>query len=70
MNEINLLSKLRRCTRVVRMFDYEYCKEEAKLFVVMEKGDSDLGAVLTSFAADSKVIDDISTHAVCEKKAK
>ena len=48
-NEITLLSKLRECKRVVRMYDYEYQNNGQQLLVVMEKGDSDLSNVLNSF---------------------
>lgn len=48
-NEINLLKKLKSCYRVVRMYDFEFRNSESKLFVVMEKGDSDLASVLKSF---------------------
>lgn len=48
-NEITLLSKLRECKRVVRMYDYEYQNNGQQLLVVMEKGDSDLSYVLKSF---------------------
>jgi serine/threonine-protein kinase TTK/MPS1 len=48
-NEITLLSQLRQCKRVVRMYDYEYQNNGQLLLVVMEKGDSDLSNVLKSF---------------------
>lgn len=62
-NEITLLSQLRKCKRVVRMYDYEYHNSGQQLLVVMEKGDSDLSHVLTSFI-DSKEKTSLDPHLI------
>nr|XP_027194767.1 dual specificity protein kinase TTK-like isoform X2 [Dermatophagoides pteronyssinus] len=46
--EIRLLNRLRKCQRVVRMYDYEFRNGNKELFIVMEKGDADLSQVLKS----------------------
>ncbi|XP_054156936.1 dual specificity protein kinase TTK-like [Oppia nitens] len=58
-NEINLLSKLRKCKRVVHMYDYEYQNNGKHLLVVMEKGDSDLSNVLKVYieSEDRRTLD-------------
>lgn len=52
-NEIALLQKLSKCKRVVRLIDFErVCSHDGqvkRLFLVMEKGDSDLANVLKQF---------------------
>ena len=52
-NEILLLQKLSKCKRVVRLIDFErVCGSDGvvkRLFLVMEKGDTDLANVLKQF---------------------
>lgn len=52
-NEIALLQKLSKCRRVVRLIDFERVSSHdgtvKRLFLVMEKGDSDLANVLKQF---------------------
>ena len=45
--EIDLLKKLTEVERVVRLFDWELNDEKQELFVLMEKGDTDLNRLLT-----------------------
>lgn len=44
--EIELLSRLRHCRRVVRLMEHEFDERSGRLVLVMEKGDSDLGNIL------------------------
>lgn len=46
LNEVTILKQLKDCKRVVTLYDYEYCRKKKLLSLVMEKGDSDLSAVL------------------------
>ncbi|XP_064458091.1 dual specificity protein kinase Ttk-like [Ornithodoros turicata] len=48
LNEVTILKQLKHCQRVVRLYDYEYCKKKKMLSLVMEKGDTDLSGVLRS----------------------
>lgn len=52
-NEILLLKKLEKCKRVVRLLDYQRVAgkdgEMKRLFLVMEKGDTDLANLLKQF---------------------
>ncbi|CAB4061244.1 TTK [Lepeophtheirus salmonis] len=49
------LEKLQCYNRVIKMYDYQYCKQEAKLYVVMEKGETDLGSILRNELSDTKI---------------
>ncbi|XP_064467386.1 dual specificity protein kinase Ttk-like isoform X2 [Ornithodoros turicata] len=54
LNEVTILKRLKRCQRVVRLYDYEFCNKRKMLSLVMEKGDTDLSGVLRSIMhADS-----------------
>ena len=53
-NERLLLDKLRKCNRVVRMYDSEYKSESKELILVMEKGDADLSQVIESYFEDQE----------------
>lgn len=45
-NEIALLQRLQKYPdRVVRLYDHEYVDRELALYVVMEKGDTDLASL-------------------------
>lgn len=56
-NEIALLKRLQKYPdRVVRMYDYEYLENEQRLYVVMEKGDTDLASLFKS-RQDNKLPD-------------
>lgn len=53
-NEIQLLRKLSHCKRVVRMYDYEFRRNNTQLLIVMEKGDDDLANVLKSYVVEAQ----------------
>ena len=53
INEIKLLERLQGHHRIITMFDYEVVREKSLLFVVMERGDSDLASVLKRISASS-----------------
>ena len=44
-NEIALLQKLQRSDRIIRMYEYEYSETRNMLYVVMERGDTDLNSL-------------------------
>lgn len=46
MNEIALLQRLQYSSRVIRMYDHEYNQQTNTLYVVMERGDTDLATLL------------------------
>ncbi|XP_066994171.2 dual specificity protein kinase TTK [Anabrus simplex] len=46
LNEIELLSKLQKSNRVIKLFDNEYVQQQQTLYVVMEKGDTDFSTLL------------------------
>ncbi|RWS03111.1 dual specificity protein kinase TTK-like protein [Dinothrombium tinctorium] len=48
-NEIKLLSKLKNCERVIKLYDYCLNGDNQQLILIMEKGDSDLGSILRQF---------------------
>ena len=50
INEIGMLEKLQGEDRIVRLFDHETVEEENVLFVIMEKGDTDLASLLKKYA--------------------
>ncbi|XP_022648197.1 dual specificity protein kinase TTK-like [Varroa jacobsoni] len=50
LREIQMLKKLSDCEQVVRLLDYE--EGDGKILMVMEKGDSDLSAVLQRASKD------------------
>ncbi|KAK2158601.1 hypothetical protein LSH36_167g10006 [Paralvinella palmiformis] len=45
MNEIKLLKRLQYSDRIIKLFDYEYVSDEEMLYVVMERGDTDLATL-------------------------
>lgn len=55
LNEIELLSKLQGCESVIRMFDHEYIKETMMVYVVMEKGDTDLSKLIRDISKTKKI---------------
>ncbi|XP_030374056.1 dual specificity protein kinase Ttk [Scaptodrosophila lebanonensis] len=52
LNETKLLAKLQGCVCVVALYDYLLNSRESKLYVVMEKGDSDLNKILQSYTTN------------------
>lgn len=55
LNEINMLEKLQGHHRIVRMFDYEYRAQEGKLFIVMERGETDLSTLIKRISANHEI---------------
>uniref|UniRef100_A0A1A9W8B7 Protein kinase domain-containing protein n=1 Tax=Glossina brevipalpis TaxID=37001 RepID=A0A1A9W8B7_9MUSC len=52
LNETKLLAKLQGNMCVVTLYDYQLLQKESRLFVVMEKGDSDLNKILQGYTTD------------------
>ena len=48
LNEVRLLEKLQGRQRIIRLFEYEYLRESDLLFVVMERGETDLQHLLNN----------------------
>uniref|UniRef100_A0A1B6C184 Protein kinase domain-containing protein n=1 Tax=Clastoptera arizonana TaxID=38151 RepID=A0A1B6C184_9HEMI len=55
LNEIALLSRLQGCATVIKMFAHEYVKENKMLYVVMEKGDTDLSRLIRDINKTAKI---------------
>ena len=49
INEIGMLEKLQGEDRIVRLFDHETVEEDNVLYVIMEKGDTDLASLLKKY---------------------
>ncbi|XP_037956822.1 probable serine/threonine-protein kinase mps1 isoform X2 [Teleopsis dalmanni] len=52
LNETKLLAKLQGDFSVVELFDYHLLRTESKLFMIMEKGDSDLHKILQGYTTN------------------
>ncbi|KAM7364573.1 dual specificity protein kinase monopolar spindle 1 isoform 2-T2 [Cochliomyia hominivorax] len=52
LNETKLLAKLQGNVCVVALYEYQLLQKESKLFLVMEKGDSDLHKILQSYTTN------------------
>ncbi|XP_017460906.1 PREDICTED: probable serine/threonine-protein kinase mps1 [Rhagoletis zephyria] len=52
LNETKLLAKLQGNVCVVALFEYQLLRKESRLFVVMEKGDSDLQKILQTYTTN------------------
>ncbi|XP_067639797.1 dual specificity protein kinase TTK isoform X2 [Eurosta solidaginis] len=52
LNETKLLAKLQGNVCVVALYDYQLLQKESRLFLVMEKGDSDLHKILQSYTTN------------------
>ncbi|VVC40478.1 Protein kinase domain,Protein kinase-like domain,Protein kinase, ATP binding site,Serine/threonine- [Cinara cedri] len=48
LNEVKLLENLQICESVIRLFDSQYSTKEKILYMVMEKGDTDLSKLIRS----------------------
>jgi len=48
LNEVSLLQNLQDCESVIRLFDSQYSIKEKILYMVMEKGDTDLSKLIRS----------------------
>ena len=55
LNEIKLLADLQDGDCVIRMFDHEHQKQQQMLFVVMEKGDTDLSKLIKDVSKSKKI---------------
>ncbi|XP_075227532.1 dual specificity protein kinase monopolar spindle 1 [Lycorma delicatula] len=55
LNEVELLLKLQGCDSVIHMYDHEYIEDEKLLYVVMEKGDTDLSKLLRDIQRKKKI---------------
>ncbi|XP_020715854.1 probable serine/threonine-protein kinase mps1 isoform X2 [Ceratitis capitata] len=52
LNETKLLAKLQGNVCVVALYDYQLLRKESRLFLVMEKGDSDLHKILQTYTTN------------------
>nr|XP_036233982.1 serine/threonine-protein kinase PKH2 isoform X2 [Bactrocera oleae] len=52
LNETKLLAKLQGNICVVTLFEYQLLRNESRLFLVMEKGDSDLHKILQTYTTN------------------
>uniref|UniRef100_A0A1I8NUT3 Protein kinase domain-containing protein n=1 Tax=Stomoxys calcitrans TaxID=35570 RepID=A0A1I8NUT3_STOCA len=52
LNETKLLAKLQGNACVVSLYEYQLLRKESKLFLVMEKGDSDLHKILQNYTTN------------------
>ena len=50
MNEIKLLKRLQHSDRIIKLFDYEYVSSEEVLYIVLERGDTDLATLFRQHA--------------------
>ena len=55
LNEINLLAKLQGEDRIVRLYDYEKDDNLDVLYVIMEKGDTDLASLLKEYMNQKQI---------------
>ena len=64
INEINMLHKLQGLDRIVKLYDYENVVDEAEelLYVVMEKGDTDLAQLLKKYASNKELTPAMIKH--------
>lgn len=62
INEINLLAKLQGEDRIVKLHDYELDEGREVLYVVMEKGDTDLASLLKNYAMQKEITPAMVKH--------
>jgi len=62
INEINLLAKLQGEDRIVKLHDYELDESREVLYVVMEKGDTDLASLLKNYAMQKEITPAMVKH--------
>jgi len=62
VNEINMLAKLQGEDRIVKLFDYENDQKREILYVVMEKGDTDLASLLKNYALHKEITPAMVKH--------
>jgi serine/threonine-protein kinase TTK/MPS1 len=62
VNEISMLAKLQGEDRIVKLFDYENDQKREVLYVVMEKGDTDLASLLKNYAIHKEITPAMVKH--------
>merc|ERR1719225_253200 len=62
INEIGMLEKLQGEDRIVRLFDHETVEDENVLYVIMEKGDTDLASLLKKYASKEEITPAMIKH--------
>lgn len=62
LNEINMLKKLQGEYRIVKLHDFEQVDKENLLYVVMEKGDTDLASLLKEYASRKEITPAMIKH--------
>merc|ERR550519_2869108 len=55
LNEINMLVKLQAEDRIVKLHDHEKVDSEDLLYVIMEKGDTDLATLLKKYSNKKEI---------------
>ncbi|XP_069695862.1 uncharacterized protein Mps1 isoform X2 [Periplaneta americana] len=55
LNEIALLRRLQGSETVIRMMDFEYVKEKQLLYVIMEKGETDLSMLIKDISKTNQI---------------
>jgi len=62
LNEINMLVKLQSEDRIVRLHDHEKVDSEELLYVIMEKGDTDLATLLKKYSNKREITPAMIKH--------
>jgi len=62
LNEISMLKKLQGEDRIVKLWDFEQDDENDILFVVMEKGDTDLASLLKDYSTNREITPAMIQH--------
>lgn len=62
VNEINMLSKLQGEDRIVRLHDHEKVDSEDILYVILEKGDTDLASLLKKYSNNREITPAMIKH--------
>lgn len=62
VNEIKMLSQLQGEDRIVKLYDHEKIDAEDILYVVMEKGDTDLSLLLKKYNANKEITSSMVKH--------
>lgn len=62
VNEINMLSQLQGEDRIVKLYDYENVEAEDILYVVMERGDTDLASLLKKYSTKREITSAMIKH--------
>jgi len=64
INEINMLDRLQGQDRIIKLYDYENVEDETGelLYVVMEKGDTDLASLLKKYSKNNELTPAMIKH--------